>query len=71
MSMQELAGLAPGQDGMSSLERVVGEYEKWIERRQQEVKGLEPALQQIDGREPGCVQGCCGSDAGWAGFPGS
>jgi len=49
VSMQELAGLAPGQDGMSSLERVVGEYEKWIERRQQEVKGLEPALQQIAG----------------------
>lgn len=41
VSMAELAGIVPGEDGFAALEEVVAEYEHWIERRELDISDLE------------------------------
>ncbi len=39
--MGTLAGLVEGADGFADLSALVGEYERWIERRRSEIRGLD------------------------------
>lgn len=39
--MKTLAGLVAGEDGTAELSALVGEYERWIERRRSEIKRLD------------------------------
>jgi hypothetical protein len=42
VDMAPLAGLAPGNDGIASLEEVTSLYEEWIEQKTQEIATLDP-----------------------------